>query len=717
MSKFAFGKYRGIVISVALFLLLDASVLIFNFYVSFQIAEDAVGVNLAGRQRMLSQRMAKTLYILDANKDDEIFFERTLSELKKSQTLFNETLIAFQRGGKVKGAGEEFVILKPVTSQKAIDSLRDAAAIWEPYNIAVTQFVDRASQTDDYASDLSKAIVLARTNNLMLLELMNNLTIDLEHVASSKASRLRTIQTLGIILAIINFLLILFHFLRQLRESDFKIEQARRETLEILETVNEGLFLIDRDLTIGAQHSAVLNSILGQISLAGKSFSRVLESLISEKDANTAKGFIDLLFDPRVKTKLVGDLNPLQAIEVNIVQENGTFISKHLRFDFARAYQGNKISHVLVTVVDVTAQIKLAKELNESRERNESQLEILTSLLHAHPVLLKEFIDNSYACYNRLNNILRGHAKNPSQFSDKAVDLFREIHNFKAEAASLKLDYFESYAHKMEDLIASLRQKESLTGNDFLAVAVQLESLISYTQQVEQLAIKLSQFGGGLMPHAEMSSSKNITGSRITDGWEHLFEFVRHVSQRQGKLVKLVTSGLNEINLDPAYQQQLKEICIQLLRNAVSHGIESPYDREMSEKPIQGRIDLRLAKISDTEMELTVMDDGCGLNYEAIRSKAIESGRWNQDEIESWDNKKLLGLLFHEGLSTADVLSLDAGRGIGMSAVMSHVVAHRGKITVASRSGRYTRFVITMPLVLTLQEQHKSPQKEQHKET
>ena len=57
-----YGKYRGILISVALFILLDASVMILNFYVSFEISADAIGINLAGRQRMLSQRTAKTLY-------------------------------------------------------------------------------------------------------------------------------------------------------------------------------------------------------------------------------------------------------------------------------------------------------------------------------------------------------------------------------------------------------------------------------------------------------------------------------------------------------------------------------------------------------------------------------------------------------------------------------------------------------------------------------
>src|SRR3990167_6741986 len=60
-ASFSFGKYREIIIAVAFFLLFDLGVLILNFYTSYQIAEDALGVNLAGRQRMLSQRTAKAL--------------------------------------------------------------------------------------------------------------------------------------------------------------------------------------------------------------------------------------------------------------------------------------------------------------------------------------------------------------------------------------------------------------------------------------------------------------------------------------------------------------------------------------------------------------------------------------------------------------------------------------------------------------------------------
>lgn len=98
-------------------------------------------------------------------------------------------------------------------------------------------------------------------------------------------------------------------------------------------------------------------------------------------------------------------------------------------------------------------------------------------------------------------------------------------------------------------------------------------------------------------------------------------------------------------------------------------------------------------------MELTVMDDGQGLDYAAIREKAIASGKWTLGEIESWDNKKLLSLIFNEGFSTAKAITKDAGRGVGMEAVMSQVLALRGKLNISSRRGRHCRFVITLPLL------------------
>jgi len=61
----------------------------------------------------------------------------------------------------------------------------------------------------------------------------------------------------------------------------------------------------------------------------------------------------------------------------------------------------------------------------------------------------------------------------------------------------------------------------------------------------------------------------------------------------------------------------------------------------------------------------------------------------------------LLGLIFHEGFSTAREINKDAGRGVGMESVMNYVLAQRGKISVSSRTGRHCRFIITLPIVRT----------------
>lgn len=692
-------KYRGILISVALFILLDASVMILNFYVSFEISEDAIGINLAGRQRMLSQRMAKTLYALNSESSESKEFKDAAIELQSSKNLFDETLTAFTQGGKTHNANKELVVLPQVNSQAGQTTLKAAADVWLPYKLSVDSLLADIQENRDFTDNLSNALTQAKAKNIVLLGHMNDLTINLENVASSKASRLRVIQTVGISLAIINFLFIMLHFLRQLRDSDLVLELARKETTEILQTVNEGLFLVDENMTIGNQHSKHLVDILGIPDIAGQNFQALLENMISEKDAETARGFIELLFDKKIKEKLIGDLNPLNLIEVNIAQASGGFLTKHLQFSFARALQDGVISHVLVTVQDVTEKVRLEKALVESRKHSESQIELLTSLLHTHPSLLQEFITNSYNCYNKINNILRQPAKTTQLVKEKATNIFREIHNFKGEAASLKLEYFENQAHAIEDTLQDLRGKHDITGNDYLPLTVQLENLISYTQQVQQLTEKLALFGHYTSKAPVPASEKKILGSRQQDGWNHLGDFVQNIAQRNGKLVKFVASGLSDIELDSEYAQQVKEICVQLLRNAVTHGIESPEDRELTEKPIEGRIDLRLAKLSDEEMEITVMDDGNGLDYNAIREKAIQSGRWEDDEIDSWGNKHLLALIFHEGFSTAKEISKDAGRGVGMEAVMNHVLEHRGKITVSSRRGRHCRFVITLPII------------------
>ena len=687
-SRFNVGKYRGVLISVALFILLDASVLMLNFFISFQIADDAVDVNLAGRQRMLSQRVAKTLYSLEAeHRRDAMFDPATLKELELSSRLFDDTLHAFNVGGLAKGASGESVTLSAVTDEAAKRALATAGRYWTEYKKSILALIDVGDNSDLTAEYLAAALAYARQHNIQILVLMNDFTVALENIATSKANRLRWIQTVGISLAILNFFFILFHFIRQLRESDAVLEAAKNETTEILNTVNEGLFLVSEDLSIGSQYSKTLEGIIGVKALHEKSLLDVLGGLVNEKEAQTTADFVALLFNPKVKEKLIGDLNPLDEVEVTFRQEGGLPEIRYLSFSFSRALVGGNISHVLVTVDDVSAQVLLARELGASRENTSKQVELLSGLLHVNPLLLQDFIANAYGFYNRINKVFKAPSKSDAAMQLKLDDTFVEVHSFKGNAMALQLESFTARATTFEAGIVRLKSKPDLSGDDFLSLTVFLDEMIGYTQQVEALVEKMAQY-----------SSTRAVSVVDFDQWKPLYDLVGSVANRGDKLVDLVCSGLNDLSAkEDEFIRGLKSVLIQLLRNSVIHGIEAPAGRLKAKKTAVGRVDVRIAVMADGATEVVVEDDGAGVDYDALRAKALASKRWAASDIKTWPPSKLASLIFIADISAADVLSDDAGRGIGMVAVLRWVRAHSGKIKMVSRTGLYTRFVITLP--------------------
>lgn len=361
---FGLGKYRAIVISIAFFLVFDLGVLILNYYISSQIKGDAVAVNLAGRQRMLSQRMVKSLLEISDGLHNSIDISSSLKELKFTYKLFDDTLRSFQNGGEAVGGNGKPVKIIAVTSPGGLKAINDALKIWQPYRLKLQGvFQSSAMELEDV---LPGAIAYAKLNNLHLLKLMNDLTSDLEGIAASKASRLRTIQTVGILLALSNFFLILFHFLRQMRESDRAVEQAKQETDEILATVNEGLFLIDANYQISSQFSTQMETLLNESNLAGRNFLDILNHHVPANIAKMSKDYLDLLFEGRVKEKLITSLNPLREVQYKNNDSNPNARNRFLDFAFNRVVERAGVKHILVTTSDVTQKVMLMKELEQS---------------------------------------------------------------------------------------------------------------------------------------------------------------------------------------------------------------------------------------------------------------------------------------------------------------------------------------------------------------
>lgn len=169
-----------------------------------------------------------------------------------------------------------------------------------------------------------------------------------------------------------------------------------------------------------------------------------------------------------------------------------------------------------------------------------------------------------------------------------------------------------------------------------------------------------------------------------------------------GKKIK-VDIPETDIALDKVVLEQLSDILMHLIRNALDHGIELPEIRKSQNKSEEGTISIK-CKAESKHIELVVSDDGAGIDYEKIREKASETYPERADEIKTMTEKELNSFLFTSGFSTKDKASELSGRGVGLDIVWTNIEKIKGKITIESEFGKGTSFILRFPLSLaTLQ--------------
>ncbi len=678
-GRFALGKYREIVVAVAFFLLFDLGVLVLNFYTSFQIAEDAVGINLAGRQRMLSQRTAKALLSVQAARSQGLPARQELDELGNAVRLFDVSLKGFQAGATVPGGDGHPVFLPAAQGARAAEILAKAQALWTPYQQRLAPVLAGAPTE----AELQAAADYAKTHNLQLLGLMNELTTALEAVAAQRATTLRLVQTGGIVLALLNFAFILFKFLRRLRSSDAAIEAANEENREILASVREGLFLMTPDFRLGSQLSQSARQLFGRALKPGDPFFELLSPLVSEKVLRDARDYVELLFSPHVKEALVQDINPLSEVELMVKNRLGQDQRRHLSFHFNRVQEDGAVRHLLVTVQDITARMELAHKLQAERQRSQKELSMLLKALDADPALLHQFVTRAEAGLLEVNELLRGTASARGEAAVLAAldQAARRVHALKGDAATLGLETLAGLAHAFETGLQRIRESGGSgdLGEALLALPLPLEELLG-----QVAALK------GLAERPRGSEAKPVAGEASE---EALARLAQQVASDQGKRVRAQVSldGLNALAAET--RDRVHEIAVQLLRNAVVHGIEAPALRRSAGKDAEGCVELQLQR-AGAEWQLSVRDDGAGLSAPLVRQKLLALGWYSPLQLEQLDDRQVIAHIFRPGFSTADGLSLHAGRGVGLDLVQTHVQQLGARIKLSATPGRFTEFRI-----------------------
>ena len=175
---------------------------------------------------------------------------------------------------------------------------------------------------------------------------------------------------------------------------------------------------------------------------------------------------------------------------------------------------------------------------------------------------------------------------------------------------------------------------------------------------------------------------------------------VRDVARQCGREVELAVSG-QDTDFDKGILDAIAEPLTHLVRNAISHGIESPEERRKAGKPPQGVVRLN-AYHQGNQVMVEVSDDGRGIDVGKIRNKAIELGLTTPQESERLSESEILDFIFRPGFSTAEQVTEVSGRGVGMDVVQSVLHRLKASVSVDTRLGEGTTFRLKLPLTLAI---------------
>ncbi len=749
---------------------------IFTAVESKKIAEETNSLNLAGRQRMLSERQAKLLYRVGIGHSERNPIDKAeaLRDLKKTHALFHNTLQAFSVGGDAKGLdGETDVTIDPVEGTKLRGIISRTEDLWDQYTVDTAQLLStRLSKIDD--AIIVNSTDATREVNEPLLNLSSELAQTLEDSVAKRSTTLQRVQQLGVLGAILLLGYIAMRVIRNLKSAGDSLQEnlkqitntnnqlanaqnelaqnagdlqsayqslqtyntqmeqtthqlhvQQEESESIFSAVSEGLCLIDQNCKIGSQVSDEMYEIFETDNLSERSLIDLMRPLITERDLRSLESYLELQFDPATSETQLEKYNPLKKTEVTLDWDGGGFSTKNLGFKFQRVYtEDDQIASVLVTVNDVTETVRLENELARANESRERQTELIFEVIESDPKELNLFLKKSEATLNDINEELEAaritddSAEDGGRGKKLVASIFNKVHNIKGNASLLGLKSVVDTASTVEEKLGVLRSKSSFKGDELLTSLVELAYMRELLNEFDEL--RTNTFANFKPKKGNRTAAADSSRTGILLG--ELSKLANTIGQEHGKEVSINANGLDLNDLPSTQFEHTKDLLIQLVRNSIVHGIEEPAEREEYSKWIEGSIQIKSEKDDSTDnalgkpcYELAYRDDGRGIDPQVIGQRALDLELITKEEFEKMGTAQLSALIFDHGFSSVDVSDDHAGRGAGMGLIRNIVNKElSGKLRMTYETDEYLEFTILIPQQLT-SENAKDQNKEESK--
>jgi two-component system chemotaxis sensor kinase CheA len=311
----------------------------------------------------------------------------------------------------------------------------------------------------------------------------------------------------------------------------------------------------------------------------------------------------------------------------------------------------------------------------------------------------------------RLGDILVERGEASPETIQEALGTRKKLGDVLVERNIVSRQQIESALVEQEH-IKKIQEKSESTVGSIRVASEKLDALVDLVGELVTLQARLSRTSLDLMDGQLSSISEqferliaqlrdntmSIRMLPIGSTFNRFRRVVRDLSLELGKECELVTEGA-DTELDKTVIEKLGDPLVHIIRNSIDHGIEAPADRERLGKHRSGMIKLS-ALHSGAYVLIRISDDGRGLDYKAIREKAVQKGLVSSNQELS--EEETMQLIFAPGFSTAKVVTTVSGRGVGMDVVKREIDALGGSVQLESASGQGMTVTLKIPLTLAI---------------
>lgn len=717
---------------------------------------------LTHRLTTLTIDIEQLALLTQANDDLVALVPAVITQVEDNTNRIDTLLHHLQSGGQIQNHAGETILIQAVNDVSNNQALANLNLTWQRQQSLLQPLLTGGTNFIHHDDNDTLALAnFAYLNHQSMADTLKQLTQERTQQNAYWTSVTKKVFWSGFILLAVYLLWLVVYFTRRIKQSNAKMRQIAHLNDELFATAYDGLFFLDIEGRITERQSPTLTSIIGIDKLSHRRFLSLLERRIPKADHERAKSFINEIYQGLLTNDDIDAKNPLKS--VSFIVHTGTDTSskqssKQLSFSFtllntatqsqpSPLFSTQADEHLLVRVrpANITTSVLTShpttlnpttlnpttlNKTNHSTSKHINstdlnQLEPLPQLLTIiDATRLLRFMKRMDIRLSMLNQALNNHT-----LASGHIDfLLRTAHSILIDAKASDLPPYVQHATQIHHCVQMLSTKQNVHSSakdDALTTALHaIEQLTLLQQTAYQQVYQQRQHLPDDLPanqpvwHPALTDKLSLTvandltaDNRATVA--SLTQFVENEVKTQQKHIHLHCPTWNESGLSNTQRCMIYDISLQLLSNAIHHGIEPATLRIGTGKTAYGQIRIHLTKTETADghaYELQCSDDGGGIDFNKLVQNAVTAGLIEQKNAKHLSDEQIIKLLFSQKLYRQSVdnrvvdnrvvdnnksgTDANQGSGMGMQLVKHHVKALNARLFIDSQQAKYSKFRI-----------------------